>query len=175
MASEDLTDWAGRILENLQSGTATAGQIVSWLQRNPYRLNGAFGTSYVLSGSAIEPTITPNHSGVYEGMYTCWYLNKRAIDTLGVAEFDLVESEMDQQGRMRFVSRNERAKTYRSLAKDCSEKLAELIKEVDDAEDSSPLVAQIVFGDRQNMVYGDNQCDPYNSSTVFSQFYRYDT
>ena len=173
MASEDLTQWAGRILENLQSGTSTTGQIVSWLQYNPYRLNAAFGTSYALSGSGLDPTLTANHSGVYEGMYICWYLNKRALDTLGVAEFDLVESEMDQQGRMRFISKNERSKTFRSLAKDCSEKLSELIKEVDNNDGGAPLVAQIIFGDRQNMIYGSNACDPYNTSTVFSQYYKY--
>lgn len=174
MASEDLTEWAGRILDNLQSGTSTTGQIVTWLQYNPYRLNAAFGTSYALSGSGLEPTLTANHSGVYEGMYTCWYLNKRALDTLGVAQFDPIQSKMDQQGELKFVSRNDRSKTFRLLAKDCSEKLAELIKEVDDNDGGGPLAAQIIFGDRQNMIYGDNvSCDPYNSSTVFSQYYKY--
>jgi hypothetical protein len=174
MASEDLTAWAGRILENLQSGTSTTGQIVSWLQYNPYRLNAAFGTNYALSGSGITPTITRDHSGIYEGIFTCYYLNKRAMDTLGVAEFDLVESEMNQQGRMRFVSKNEKAKTFRSLARDCDIRLADLIKKIDDDQGGFPLSAQIIFGDRQNMIYGTNPCDPMTSSTVFSQFYRYD-
>ena len=99
------------------------------------------------------------------------------MDTLGIAAFDLVENENDGQGRQRFVSRNERAKTFRYMAGDCSEKLTALIDLVDNAG-NGPLAAQILFSDRNNMVYGDQQCvisSQYYTpgNTIFSQFYAF--
>ncbi len=178
MPSEDLEAWSTRIYSGLpNTGFATSYEILTWLRGNPHKLNGAFGTSYVTSGSGIDPTITPNHSGVYEEMFYCNLWERMATKFLGVDGYDLVESEVDGQGRQRFVSRNERAKTFRFLSKDCYERLLALIDDVSSAESTDPIVAQILFSDRANMVNGAGYCPAEglfsNHNTVFSTYYTY--
>jgi len=107
MASEDLAQWAERIYLNLpETGLSTSGAIESWLKFNPYRLNAAFGTSYVYSGSGIDPTISANHSGWYEESFYCHLYRKQATLFVGVNawDLDLVESELQDVSRQRFVS-----------------------------------------------------------------------
>lgn len=182
MASYDLEAWAGRIYANLpESGLSTSGAILNFLQYNSYRLNAAFGTSYVFDGSGIDPTISPNHSGIYEEQFWCQLMRKQATLFVGANAFslDLVESELQDVSRQRFVSRNERAKTYRSLAKDCDENIKLLIEEIDDADSTGPLAAQILYSDRTNMQLGDNQgyCPEWGTfspnNTVWSKFYTF--
>ncbi len=182
MASEDLPQWAERIHLNLpDTGLATSGSILSWLQNNPYRLNAAFGTEYVYSGSGITPTITPNHSGYYEENYYCQLYRKQATLFVGVNawDLDLVESELQDVSRQRFVSRNERAKTWRSMANDCDANLKQLAVELDDADSTGPSAAQILFSDRNHMLEGDHQgyCPEWGSfspnNTVWSKFYTF--
>lgn len=181
MPSCDLSEWSSRIYQSvnsMESGTTSSGQILTWLQYNTHKLNAAFTTTYTLLSGCIEPTISSNLSGVYEEMYYCDYYNRRSIQTLGIAAFDLVETEIQDQTRQRFVSRNERAKTYRSITKDCTERLNQLIKWTEDNESTGPLMGQVLFSDRNNMVFGDNMtCPPYNywspNNTVFSKFYTF--
>jgi hypothetical protein len=181
MASEDLASWATRIYDSLpESGITTTGKIFNWLTSNPHKLNGAFHTSYFYNGSGIEPTLTPNHSGIYEEFYRCSLWRDQVVRFIGANAFDmdLTETSLEGQSRHRFVSRNERAKTYRLEAKDCEERLNLLIKDIEDADSTGPMAAQILFYDRQNMVYGDNRyCPPREyfsqNNTVFSKFYTF--
>ncbi len=181
MGSYDLEAWSERIYLSLpDTGLATAGQILSYLRYNPHKLNAAFDTSYAYNGSGIEPTITQNHSGWYEESFLCKLYRDQAIKFVGVDAFDLdlVESELEGQSRQRFVSRNERAKTYRSIANDCVGNLIKLADEIADSDSSSPMAAQILFGDRQNMKFGgDCYCPSLGSftphNTIWSQFYSY--
>lgn len=177
MASCNLVAWSERILENIGTGISTTGSIVNWLQDHPFLLNAAFGTSYFLSGQCIEPTLTSNHSGVYEEMWYCSLYKKLAIQNLGVNQLtvkDLSEVEVEGQGRMRFVSRNENAKTLRLQANDCEANLKKLIDDLNENAGGGMYAGQILFSDRQNMVYGNNlYCSPYYSpdNTVFSNYY----
>ena len=162
------------------TGMTTQTQVLSWLRYNPHRLNGAFETEYLFNGSGIEPAITPNHSGVYEEMFHCNLARRQAIKFVGADAFDLdlVESELEGQSRQRFVSRNERAKTYRSMANDCEENLEKLIEDISSADSTSPLAAQILFGDRANMKFGGDCYCPLQGSftahnTIWSKFYSY--
>ena len=182
MASEDLPAWAERIYLNLpESGMTTSGSILNFLQYNTSKLNGAFHTSYVFNGSGIDPTIAPNHSGVYEELFWCRLMRDQAARFVGANAFtlDLVESELQDVSRQRFVSRNERAKTFRSLAKDCDENIQNLIKEIDDADATGPMAAQILYSDRQNMKFGEypGYCPAWGTfsphNTVWSKFYTF--
>ena len=177
MASCDLAAWAARIVDNVGTGIATTGQVYAWLQYNPFRLNAAFGTAYGLSGACLDPTLTTNHSGVYEEMYYCNLFNKLAIQNLGVAGFDIISSTMEGQGSMKFVSRNDKSKTYRDEAKACNERLQKLIDDLSVNAENQVLVAQILFSDRTHMLQGDSYCPPCdywtNGNTVFSKFYTY--
>ncbi len=185
MASEDLAAWATRIYDNLpMSGVTTTGKIFNWLTSNTHKLNGAFQTFYSYNGSGIEPTLTQNHSGVYEEMHYCNLLRDQIVRFIGANAWDvnsvedIVEISLDGQSRQRFVSKNERAKTYRLAANDCEERLRLLIKEIEDVDSTGPVAAQILYSDRQNMVYGDNRyCPPREyfsqNNTVFSKFYTF--
>ena len=181
MGSYDLEEWSERIYLNLpDTGMTTSGQVLTWLRYNPKYLNAAFDTTYAFNGSGIEPTITPNHSGFYEELFYCDLYRRQAVKFVGADAFDLdlVESELTNQSRQRFVSRNERAKTYRSLANDCSARLDQLAEDLTSADSTSPLSAQILFGDRANMKYGGDCYCPLQGSftahnTIWSKFYSY--
>lgn len=123
----DLSGWAGRILENLSDTGTPTGRVVTWMTSNLYKLNIVLDTGYSVSGEYIVPEFTTNVSGMYEEMYYCDYWNKKANEMLGAASYDWVEMEGADQGRIRKVSRNDTAKTYMSLAKDCRERLTSLI------------------------------------------------
>ncbi len=180
MASEDLEPWSERIYLNLpETGFTTQGKILNWLRTNPFKLNAVFGTSYVYNGSGIDPTLPANHSGYYEELYSCQLYRDMAMKFVGADAYDLdlTETELEGQSRQRFVSRNERAKVYRSLANDCDSRLALLAEDLTNAESSSPLAAQILYSDRNNMIYGGNYCpdsslySPHN--TTWSKYYVY--
>ena len=182
MGSYDLEAWSERIYLNLpETGMSTSGAVLNWLQYHPYRLNSAFNTSYAFNGSGIEPTITSNHSGIYEEMHFCELLRKQVIRFVGVNAFDLdlVESELQDVSRQRFVSRNERAKVWRSMANDCEENIKNLVEEIADLEATGPIAAQILYSDRQNMIFGDGPyyCPEWGTfspnNTVWSKFYTF--
>lgn len=164
----DLSGWAGRILENLSETGISTGRVVLWMETNLYRLNMPFGTSYAISGEYIEPEFTQNISGVYEEMYYCEYLNKKANSFLGAAGYDWVEIEGEEQGRYKKVSRNDTAKTYLALAKDCRERLSALITWY--IQNDTPLEAdQVLFNERiggseYGLLFPPNDC--FNGSNT---------
>lgn len=127
---EQLEAWAARILSGLGDTTTPQSNVVSWLQYNLPKLNLSIDTNFSLVGSGlIDPDMTFNQSGIYEEMFYCDYLRKRSMSLLGGADFkDIVEVDGDEQGRVRWVSASERAKTYKTLANDCTTSLSDLIK-----------------------------------------------
>lgn len=181
MASEDLEQWSERIYYSLpETGFSTQGKILSWLKGNTVKLNAAFGTAYAYNGSGIEPTLTSNHSGFYEELYYCSLFRSLAMKFVGADAYDLdlTETELEGQSRQRFVSRNERAKVYRSMANDCDAKLELLADDISEAESTSPLAAQILYSDRNHMIYGDRKYCPSSdlyspNNTIWSSFYTY--
>ncbi len=119
--------WAGDLLTSVGDSTSSTGSVVSWLQNNLGNLNGAIGTSYSLSGDDLSPGLSMESSGVYTEMYYCYFLARQATRSIGELSFDWVSIQGDDQGSVRRVTGNEKAKTYGSLAKDCRERLSELI------------------------------------------------
>lgn len=160
-----LSGWAANILNGLSDTTTTTGSVVLWLQSNLSKLNLAIETSFELvSGAYIDPALNMNQSGIYEEMYYCDYLRKRASNLLGGTNFkDIVEFAGDEQGRVRWVSFNERAKTYKTLANDCNTSLKELINWYLDAQ-SEASCYQILFNLRDDPAgYGLKDYTPPNS------------
>jgi hypothetical protein len=91
--------------------------------------------------------MTQNVSGIYTEMYYCYYYNKQANKNLGASAYDWTEIQGDEQGTIRKVSKNEIAKTFRSLSKDCRENLDKLTDWY--AENESPVIpTQVLYGDR---------------------------
>jgi hypothetical protein len=147
LCSGELTSWASLILDSLDDTVTPTGSVVVWLKSNLGYLNLRLGEEFVLSGDCIVPDMSQNVSGIYTEMYYCYYYNKQANKNLGSSAYDWTEIMGQEQGSVRKVSKNEVAKTYRTLAKDCRERLDELTKWY--SEGKSPVSpTQILYGDR---------------------------
>lgn len=149
-----LSDWAVRILDNLDETGIAVPFVVTWLQNNLYRLNFALGTGFVCDSSGyISPDMNQYESGVYENQYFCYYYQKKMNQLLGAAGYDWTEIRGEDDGSIRKVSRNEAAKTYRTMYQDCQTSLKELIQWYQ--EQDIMLVGQILLGDRGDLAAGD--------------------
>lgn len=147
LCSGEQTTWASLILESLGDTTTPTGSVVSWLKNNLGQLNLRLGEGFALSGDCIEPEMSQNVSGIYTEMYYCYYYNKQAVKNLGAAAYDWTEIVGDEQGTIRRVSKNEVAKTYRLLSKDCKENLDKLTSWY--AETMNPVSPlQVLYGER---------------------------
>lgn len=165
----DLSGWAGRILENLNETGISTGRVVVWMESNLYKLNIPFGTNYVVSGEYIESGFSQAISGIYEEMYYCDYYNKKANSFLGAAGYDWVEIQGEEQGSYRKVSRNDTAKTYLTLAKDCQERMSSLIawyiNAISPIEASQVLYNNRVGASEYGLLFPPSEC--YGNNTVW--------
>lgn len=143
-----LSEWAERILESIDETGIGAARTVTWLQHNLYRLNSALSTGFYLESGNIYPDMPQGVSGIYEEMYYCDYLNKKANAALGVHSYDWTEISGDEQGTIRRVSKNEVAKTYRTMSKDCQERLDKLVKWYLGTLTDIVFAGQVLYGDR---------------------------
>jgi hypothetical protein len=149
LCSGEQTIWAGLILESLDDVVTPTGSVVTWLRSNLGALNLRLQTEFAISGSGycIVPEMDQNVSGIYTEMYYCAYYNKMANKNLGASGYDWTEIQGDEQGTIRKVSKNEIAKSFRALAKDCRENLDKLTQWY--GENTSPIVpTQILYGER---------------------------
>lgn len=147
LCSGEQTQWAGLILESLDDTITPTGSVVVWLKSNLGQLNLRLSEEFYLSGDCIEPEMSQSVSGIYTEMYFCAYYNKMANKNLGSASYDWTEIVGDEQGSIRKVSKNEIAKSFRGLAKDCRENLDKLTEWY--GENKDPIVpTQILYGSR---------------------------
>jgi hypothetical protein len=173
MTSTELSGWAYRIQGNLEDSTVSVGMIISWLQNNLYKINISLPVpvEYSISGDSIAPDMTSAISGIYEEMYYCDYMKKKCRMSLGAASYDWVEVDGADQGRIRRVSKNEQAKTWRTLYQDCEKRIDELIKWYEDTYSEYPMADQILYNERCSVSEGGLQVfvppyqliSPYNS------------
>lgn len=147
-----LSGWAGRIIDGLGDTTVSTGSVVSWLQYNLPKLNLSIGTDFTLTSSGcIDPDMSMNISGIYEEIYYCDYLRKRAGQLLGGTSFqDIVEFKGEEQGSVRWVSSKDRSKEARGLAQDCKTSLNELINWYDELGASGNYAYQILYNLRDD-------------------------
>ena len=144
----DLSGWVQRIHESWgQTGIATS-RGVSWMQMNLPKLNILLSTGFYISGEDIVPDMPFEVSGIYEEMYYCDYLNKKASENLGAAAYDWTEISGEDQGTVRRVSKNEVAKTLNLMSKDCKERLDKLVDWYMSQNTDFPGVYQILYNDR---------------------------
>ena len=166
-----LSGWAGRILETLDETGISTGRVVSWFQNNLYRINSSLSTEFYVDSGAIEPDMTMNQSGIYEQMYICDYYSKKANSALGAFAYDWTEIRGEDQGSIRRVSRNEVAKTYQSMAKECKADLNNLILWYEEAQ--AIVLGQILLNDRGQigdgglMAYHQPPTNYYDNSTIW--------
>lgn len=175
----ELSGWAGRILESLpETGYTTTGNIVSFLQYNLYRINAVIETDFSLSGECIVPDMTLMQSGIYEQIYYCSYLQKRAASNLGTAAYQVIEAEGHDQGRVRFASKTTIAQGYRLEANACNEALQVLIDSYNRGQFGN-TIGMVLYNERGPNSYplpDFGECAPYWDylschNTVFGQYY----
>ncbi len=152
----DLTGWAIRILDYLDESGISVSSTVSWLQNNLYRINLAIGSGFYTESGYILPEMSPTVSGLYENQYYCFYYNKKANSTVGAFAYDWTSIEGADQGSIRRVSKNEVAKTYRSLATDCQAALADMVKAYNEGDVTA--LGQILWGWRGEVAGNDLLC-----------------
>lgn len=146
LCSGEQSAWAVQILESLDDTTTPTGSVVSWLKSNLGQLNLRINSGYYVSGDCIVPDMDQNISGLYTEMYYCYYFSKQANKNLGASAYDWTEIVGEEQGSIRKVSKNEVAKTYRLLAKDCQENLQKLTDWYNGQQ--ATFASQVIFGDR---------------------------
>jgi len=140
--------WAGLILDSLGDTTTPTGSVSTWLKTNLGQLNLRLGEGFSLSGDCIIPDMSQNVSGIYTEMYYCYYYNKQAGKNLGAAGYDWTEINGDEQGTIRRVSKNEIAKTFRTLSKDCRENLDKLTEWYNNSKSTNIFSSQVLYGER---------------------------
>jgi hypothetical protein len=125
----ELSGWASGILDGLGETGYSVGSVVTWLETHLGSLNLALRTSFVIDSSGcISGDMDQAHSGIYTEMYLCDYYRKKANENLGASAYDWTFIEGEDQGTIRRVSKNEVAKTYMQLRKDCKDQVDHLIQ-----------------------------------------------
>ena len=158
-----LSTWADRLLDSLDETGIPNSWVVTWFQNNLYKLNSALGTGFITNSSGyIEPDMNQFESGIYEQQYFCQYYKKKANANLGASAWDWTEIRGEDQGSIRKVSKNEVAKTYMQMSKDCELSLSQLIEWYQ--SNNASVAAQILLGDRGDIAAGDMMylCQPPN-------------
>jgi hypothetical protein len=110
---------AGFTIEQLGDPTGlTTGNVVNWFKYSLGTLNSVFQVNYQPSGEFTTPYLDYAASGFYSKLYICQYLNKQAQQNLGAAAYDWSEIR-EGDSTVRRVSKNEQAKVYSQLSKEC--------------------------------------------------------
>ncbi len=144
----DLSIWSERILDSLSETGIAVSRVVSWFQNSLYKLNSAIGSGFYVDNGTIYPDMVSNVSGIYEEMYYCDYYRKKATANLGASAYDWVEIRGEDQGSIRRISKNDIAKNYMSMSKECEERLNQLIKWYQSLDTTISYANQILYSDR---------------------------
>lgn len=148
--------WAGQLLDAVGDTTTSSGAVVLWLRGNLGILNSYLTTDFSVSGDVsgddyIVPEFNSIQSGIYNELYICNWLRKKARTTLGSMDFDWTEMEGQDQGKIKKVSYAEKAKSYQLMSKDCDALIKELIKTYRGGNFAHPQ--QITFNGRESSRY----------------------
>ena len=161
--SNDFTGWDSNIIDSLGDESLATGNVISWLEGNLGKLNLMTESSYSLSGDCISPDMNSVVSGIYSEMFICWYLNKQAFKTLGAAGCDWTLMQGEDQGSMRRVSKTDQAKTYKAFAKDCEERLDQLLRWY-----KIVVPQQTLYNKRNASSYSALECPPCEYYTAYT-------
>lgn len=147
ITTEQQSDWADALLSGVSDTSTSNSSVVNWLQGNLGVLNAHLSTSFALVESGyISPGMNDIQSGIYNELFICSWLRKKAINVLGTMEYDWTTMEGKDQGRISRVSHTQKATTYQSMAKDCDVQIKDLIKTYRGGDFARPR--QITFNNR---------------------------
>lgn len=115
------------ILDLDNDSSLSASYVQSWLVGNIGKLNNSIGSNIQMVCDGFSPAPTDDQKDIFKWLFTCKYYANLAKNNLGAAMYDWSEvSEGDST--IRRVSKNEIAKTYNVMAKQCEESLKDAIK-----------------------------------------------
>lgn len=116
--------WYGELQETTNTSIS---KIVAWLLAHVGDLNDHIGSSYQVSGNDITPELGDSESIILNYLYLLNYYNRQIQSNLGASAYDWSEVK-EGDSSVRRVSRNEIAKTYKTLASDTKDYLVKLIE-----------------------------------------------
>jgi hypothetical protein len=148
ISAEQQSGWAGDLIGSIQDSGVSTGTVVSWLRANLGHLNTLLKSEFITSGDYITPEMNSLQSGIYNEMYYCYWLRKKAQTMVGSMSYDWIEMEGEDQGRVRRVSNTQKATTYQSMARDCEANLKDLVKQYKGGDFAIPR--QITFNHRHS-------------------------
>lgn len=123
------TSIAEEIVMDLDNDSSlSVSYITSWIRNNVGKVNNMLGVSFELDNNLeYTPCIDNNVKDIIKNMYICHYYNLQAKSNLGASAFDVIEvRDGDSVGRV--ANKTDKAKVLATIAKQCSEDLAEVIK-----------------------------------------------
>ena len=162
ISQEQQADWATDLLDSVGDIVTSQSSVINWLRSNLGELNSRLSTQFIISGSGnISPELNDIQSGIYNELYICYWLRKKARTTLGSMDFDWVEMQGESQGSVKKVSATQKAAAYQSMAKDCDEHMKDLIRTYRGGNFARPR--QITFNNRHSTPR-DIGCECFNWS-----------
>jgi hypothetical protein len=106
---------------------ANLSSITGWLSENIGLLNTLIHTNF----SGEDPNFGLEEIAIYKELYLCNYYNKMTRNILrgisSTSSSDNIISVSDGDNRIQFANKNEIAKTYKDLAKECKVRLDSLV------------------------------------------------
>lgn len=126
-----LIDLADQTFKELGEPSDTSLTSISyWYANNLPNLNNLLNTSYILSQTVeASPELGDNESGIFKTMYYIYYYNKQITSFLGAGGVSTSLEIASDGGVVRFVNKNEIAKSYIQLKKDEQLKLNNLVSD----------------------------------------------
>lgn len=147
LTPEQQADWASELLESVGDSSTSNCSVTNWLKSNLGVLNSYISTDFTLSEEGdIVPEPNDIQRGVYNELFICHWLRKKARMTLGGMDFDWTEMEGEDQGKVKRVSNLQKASVYQSMAKDCDAHIKDIIKTYRGGDFARPR--QITYNDR---------------------------
>jgi hypothetical protein len=119
----------------LSSTSISIPSITIWLrfEKNIGELNNLLNTTYYVDPTSLElidsnnNEITNLEASIYRHIYLISFYGRQAQNFLGASGIDIVNSISSDGGSVRFINRNEIAKTYLELQKEIKDTLFKLI------------------------------------------------
>lgn len=121
--------------ESDQDSSHSIPSIAAWLRfgGNLGTLNNLLHTDYSVNSSDLEiynssnVIIGDNEVAIYKALYFIKFYDRMVKNSLGAASVDLLTEASSDGGTLRWVNRNEKAKTFAQLKKDYQTELDKLI------------------------------------------------
>ncbi len=115
-----------------EDSNLSIASIIQWFRSHIGSLNNLINKDYtihsttyeIIDGSGTE--IDEQAVAIFKKMYEIAYLKRLSRSNLGASSYDIVQIQSDG-ANFRTVSKNDTAKTYNQMAKDCQDELKQLL------------------------------------------------